>query len=109
MAGGDVWVLSVARGPRPMDGHRVQQRHGVIRFLRSLCCFRGRRLHLLAALATLSAVTSPAQAIDLAEAMQLYRGGKYAECLEAATQAIADNDFSENFRLLKLQAEMELG
>ena len=45
----------------------------------------------------------------MAETTQLFRSGKYVECLDAATKAVADSDFSENFRLLKLRAEMELG
>src|SRR5439155_11360418 len=50
-----------------------------------------------------------AQAADLAETTQLFRNGKYAECVKAAEKAIAENDFSENYRLLKIRAEMELG
>lgn len=50
-----------------------------------------------------------AAATDLAATTQLLRSGKYAECVESATKAIADNDFTENFRLLKMRAEMELG
>jgi tetratricopeptide (TPR) repeat protein len=48
-------------------------------------------------------------AADLAETTQLFRSGKYAECVQSAEKAIAENDFSENYRLLKLKAEMELG
>jgi tetratricopeptide (TPR) repeat protein len=50
-----------------------------------------------------------ARAADLAETTQLFRGGKYAECVKATEKAIAENDFSENYRLLKIRAEMELG
>lgn len=46
---------------------------------------------------------------DLAAATRLFRGGQYAECVQACEQAIRENDFSENFRLLKIRAEMELG
>src|SRR5262249_42148621 len=46
---------------------------------------------------------------DLAETTQLFRSGKYAECVKATEKAIAENDFSENYRLLKIRAEMELG
>jgi tetratricopeptide (TPR) repeat protein len=49
------------------------------------------------------------RAADLAEATQLFRSGKYTECVQATDKAIAENDFSENYRLLKLRAEMELG
>jgi tetratricopeptide (TPR) repeat protein len=48
-------------------------------------------------------------AADLAEVTQLFRTGKYAECAAAAEKAVAENDFSENYRVLKIKAEMELG
>jgi tetratricopeptide (TPR) repeat protein len=50
-----------------------------------------------------------AAAADLSETTQLFRGGKYAECVASCEKAIAENDFSENYRLLKIRAEMELG
>ncbi len=50
-----------------------------------------------------------ANAADLSETTQLFRSGKYAECVKATEKAIAENDFSENYRLLKVRAEMELG
>jgi tetratricopeptide (TPR) repeat protein len=46
---------------------------------------------------------------DLSETTQLFRSGKYAECIASSEKAIAENDFSENYRLLKIRAEMELG
>src|SRR5262245_42797038 len=52
---------------------------------------------------------APLSAADLLETTRLFHGGKYAECVTACDKAIAENDFSENFRLLKLRAEMELG
>lgn len=48
-------------------------------------------------------------AADLAETNQLFRSGKYAECIGSCEKAIAENDFSENYRLLKVRSEMELG
>src|SRR6478735_7744492 len=48
-------------------------------------------------------------AADLAETTQFFRGGKYAECIAASEKAIAENDFSENYRLLKIRSELELG
>src|SRR6476646_1709500 len=54
-------------------------------------------------------LATAAGAADLAETTQLFRGGKYAECVKASEKAIAENDFSENYRLLKIRAEMELG
>jgi len=50
-----------------------------------------------------------ASAADLAAVTQLFRTGKYTECVQASEKAIAENDFSENYRLLKIRAEMELG
>ncbi len=50
-----------------------------------------------------------AAAADLSETSQFFRGGKYAECIAACEKAIAENDFSENYRLLKIRSEMELG
>jgi tetratricopeptide (TPR) repeat protein len=61
----------------------------------------------LAYYAALSSASLPAA--DLAQTAQLFRSGKYAECVQAAEKAIAENDFSENYRLLKIRAEMELG
>ena len=55
--------------------------------------------------------TCPASAVaaDLLEVTKLFRTGQYAECVTEAEKAIAANDFSENYRLLKIRAEMELG
>jgi tetratricopeptide (TPR) repeat protein len=50
-----------------------------------------------------------AVAADLAEITQLYRTGKYAECVEAAEKALEESPFSENYRVLLLRAELELG
>jgi tetratricopeptide (TPR) repeat protein len=50
-----------------------------------------------------------AGAADLLEATKLFRTGKYVECVDATGKAIAANDFSENYRLLKIRAELELG
>jgi len=50
-----------------------------------------------------------AAAADLSETTQLFRSGKYAECIAACEKAISENDFSENYRLLKIRAELELG
>lgn len=66
------------------------------------------RVALLLALLALSLSTA-ARAADLVETIQLFRTGKYVECIEAAGKAIAAHDFNENYRLLKIRAEMELG
>jgi tetratricopeptide (TPR) repeat protein len=52
---------------------------------------------------------SLARAADLAETTQLFRSGKYEQCVQATEKAISENDFSENYRLLKIRAELELG
>jgi tetratricopeptide (TPR) repeat protein len=64
---------------------------------------------LFAAAILCPSVKSVISAADLAASMQLFRSGKYAECVQSAERAIAENDFSENYRLLKIRAEMELG
>ncbi|HZN33427.1 MAG TPA: hypothetical protein VFB80_06385, partial [Pirellulaceae bacterium] len=51
----------------------------------------------------------PVAAADLAELTQLFRAGKYAECVTGAAAEIENARYSENLRLLKLRAEMELG
>src|SRR5258708_27857008 len=91
MAGGDVLVNAARGGPRPMVG---RMRRALIACLLAGPCLL---------------VGHGAKAADLAEVTQLCRSGKYAECVQATEKAIAENDFSENYRLLKIRAEMELG
>lgn len=50
-----------------------------------------------------------ATAADLVEATRQWHTGKYAECIESATQAIEADDFREDWRWLKLQSEMATG
>ena len=50
-----------------------------------------------------------AGAADLFEATRLFRTGKYAECIDYTAKAIADETFNENYRLLKIRAELETG
>lgn len=50
-----------------------------------------------------------ATAADPQEIQRLFRSGKYIECVEAAASAIRENEYNEQFRLLKLRAELELG
>jgi tetratricopeptide (TPR) repeat protein len=52
---------------------------------------------------------APIQAANYLETSALFRTGKYAECAGSAEKAIAADEFSENLRLLKIKAEMELG
>ena len=90
MAGGDVF-MTVRPRRTSVDGSGASRRFG------SLPC------------AYSSFFAGDPFAADLAETAQLFRSGKYAECIQSAEKAIAENDFSENYRLLKLRSEMELG
>jgi tetratricopeptide (TPR) repeat protein len=49
------------------------------------------------------------RAADSAQLLTLLRTGHYAECADAAEKAIAESEFNESYRLLKIRAEMELG
>jgi tetratricopeptide (TPR) repeat protein len=60
-------------------------------------------------LAALFLLPSVASAAELAECLQLFRAGKYAECIAGATEGIAASEFNENLRLVKMRAEMEIG
>jgi tetratricopeptide (TPR) repeat protein len=64
-------------------------------------------------LAALTFVASLAAAnlarADYAEAMALFRAGKYAECIQEAEEGIAEEAASENLRSLKIRAELALG
>jgi hypothetical protein len=64
---------------------------------------------LLAFIAGAAFQPSRAAAADLLEVTKLFRTGHYVECVTEADKAIAANDFSENYRLLKIRAELELG
>ncbi|MEX0585550.1 MAG: tetratricopeptide repeat protein, partial [Pirellulales bacterium] len=65
--------------------------------LLAACCFAG------------DLATATAVAVDLSEATALYRAGKYAECVEVTAKAIAADEFSEDWRIHKIEAEMALG
>ncbi|HSG69377.1 MAG TPA: tetratricopeptide repeat protein [Planctomycetaceae bacterium] len=51
----------------------------------------------------------PVAAASLAEAEKLFRTGEYAKCAEMTGLAIAEGEFSEQWRLLKIRSELELG
>ena len=51
----------------------------------------------------------PIEAADSAQILGLFRTGKYAECVDATAKAIAEAEFNESYRLLKLRSELELG
>ena len=46
---------------------------------------------------------------DYFETLGLFRTGKYAECIESAAKSLSLDAAGENFRVLKLRAELELG
>lgn len=50
-----------------------------------------------------------AAAADLPQAEQLYRSGKYADCIDYAAKALAAREFNELWPLLKVQSELALG
>lgn len=77
----------------------AQRRRGVRLFSRTA----------FAAACLLLSPGAPVAAADLLEADQLFRSGKYAECVEAAEKAAAAGEFSENWPLLKLKAQLALG
>lgn len=71
---------------------------------------RGRfELFSLSLLVGIIAGSTAASAADSSQLLNLFRTGQYSECVEASTKAIAESEFNENYRLLKLRSEMELG
>ncbi len=50
-----------------------------------------------------------ADAADAAQIAGLFRTGKYSDCVEATAKAMTESEFNENFRLLKIRSELELG
>jgi tetratricopeptide (TPR) repeat protein len=52
---------------------------------------------------------SDCRAADPPDAAALFRAGKYAESVEAATLALVDTPASERLNVLKLRAQLELG
>ena len=54
-------------------------------------------------------VATSSQAADYVQTSNLFRTGKYAECIESAAQAIKQDEINENFRLVKIKSELELG
>ena len=50
-----------------------------------------------------------ARAADLVEAQALYNAGKYAECAEAAGQAIEAGEYSDEWPVLRIKAQLATG
>ncbi len=63
----------------------------------------------LAACVIALAGSAAGKAADSAQLLTLFRTGQYAECVEASAKAISESEFNENYRLLKLRSELELG
>ncbi|HUY91963.1 MAG TPA: tetratricopeptide repeat protein [Pirellulales bacterium] len=63
----------------------------------------------LAACLSLLLAAAPAAAADLLQAEQLYRSGKYADCVDYAAKALAASEFNEEWPLLKIKSELALG
>ena len=76
---------------------------------RRLGCLIFKHLWRLIAISLLAVSLSSASAADLVETTNLMRTGQYAACAESAAKGIKENEYNENYRLLKLRAEMELG
>lgn len=68
-----------------------------------------RQWHRPAAVLVVFAAATAAFAADPVPPLDLFRTGKYAECVAAAATMIAADDVRETSRLLKIQAELELG
>ncbi|MEQ8785041.1 MAG: tetratricopeptide repeat protein [Pirellulaceae bacterium] len=65
-------------------------------------------LWLIGALAAL-APADDSPAATLAETIALYNAGDYDKCIESCAAAIEDGDFSETWRVLKIEAELAVG
>ncbi|HUG69815.1 MAG TPA: tetratricopeptide repeat protein [Pirellulaceae bacterium] len=53
--------------------------------------------------------SQPAYGVDLGEATKLLNQGKYADCVQATSAAIAEGQYSETWRELKMEAELATG
>ncbi|MBS0262958.1 MAG: tetratricopeptide repeat protein [Planctomycetes bacterium] len=54
-------------------------------------------------------LTPVVQGADYPRLAGLFRTGQYSQCAEEAVKEIASDEFSENIRLIKIRAEMEIG
>ena len=90
---------------------QIRARRASVRW--SLCVDRTPRWRVglvwLSLLAGFIAASMTASAADSMQLLTLFRTGQYSECVAASAKAIAESEFNENYRLLKLRSEMELG
>lgn len=70
---------------------------------------RARVLLPLACLFAWQALSPSLPAAEVADAQKLFNAGKYAECIVECAKAIADNQWHEGWRLLKIKAELATG
>jgi tetratricopeptide (TPR) repeat protein len=57
----------------------------------------------------LTAIIQPALALEIDEAYEHFKTGRYAECLKSAQKAINDGAYSAQWRILKIKSQMALG
>jgi len=69
----------------------------------------GRILRIVAWLALTAASVRTASAAGLDACREMLRTGQYAECLEAARQAVSDGAYQSDWRILELEAMLALG
>jgi hypothetical protein len=62
-----------------------------------------------AAILTLAVLVPPLHAADLGELTSFFRSGEYARCVTDTAAEIEKAQYSEQLRLLRMRAEMELG
>lgn len=70
---------------------------------------KSRGWSILIVAASLLLLFRSARAADLVSAIQLFRTGEYAKCVEATAKGVEENPFTDQFPVLKLRAEMQLG
>ena len=67
------------------------------------------RFGLVAVFLVILAAAASARAADFPQAFELFRTGKYVECIESAAEAISKETITENYWLLIIRSELELG
>ena len=79
------------------------------RFSGTVSCLRDALLLLALVLVALAVIAQSATAASLQETRALLSAGKYAEALELATQEVERRSYSEEWPLLKAEAEISVG
>ena len=73
------------------------------------CSLRSIWLHLGLGIICVLLVSGEVQAVELPAARQLYSSGQYRACVEAATTRMQDDYYGEDWPLLKIQSQLQLG